>query len=87
MSGDERPRGFTVNADGDVDVFGDGTLYLPRPQVVALGRLMFEHADAGPSHWHMNDCGCCACFHPAGATDRGYIVNADGDVDYVEGHE
>ena len=70
----------------DVPIGGGETLSLPYAQVVALGRLAREHADVG-AHWHMNDCGCCACFHPDAATDRGYIVNADGDVDYVERHE
>ena len=77
-----------MSPHGFVDLpIGDGkTKRLPLAQAAELGRLMQEHADEGRSTWHMAECGCCACFHPGGATDRGYVIGPDGESDYHEGH-
>lgn len=52
---------------------------LPLPQAIALAELSDKHPG---STWHLADCGCCVCFHPAGDPTRGYVIGEDGESDY-----
>lgn len=56
---------------------------LPLVQALAIAEILGRELG---STWHMNECGCCACVHPPGDNTKGWIVNADGDADYVEVH-
>ena len=44
-------------------------------QMTELGRLI-ERADAGTTHWHMNECGCCVSLH---GPDYAYVIGRDGE--------
>jgi hypothetical protein len=49
-------------------------------QLLTVSRL---GKSLGEFEWHMNDCGCCASVHPKGQHDRGYIIDRDGQYEWL----
>jgi hypothetical protein len=44
-------------------------------QAVTLASLV-ERAEAGTTHWHSNECGCCITLH---GPDYAYMIGRDGE--------
>jgi hypothetical protein len=52
----------------------DGT-ELTLVQWAELSRLI-DKAEAGSTHWHPNECGCCLTLH---GPDYAYVIGPDGE--------
>ena len=53
---------------------------MPEAQVNELARLLKLYPG---SPWHLNNCGCCVCLHADGHNTSGWIINSEGDSEYL----
>jgi len=62
-----------------------GPIVLPFEQAVAMAHCLEKLRAAGKTPtWHRNACGCCVSVHElADHAHEGYVVGADGGVDWI----
>jgi hypothetical protein len=68
-------------------VFTDNTgrvVSMSEKQLLAL----HEHApEFNDPVWHFNACGCCVSLHENENPHAGYVIDGDGECDWVEAEE
>jgi len=60
---------------GEIKIKLASGIELPFLQALELADLI-ERAEAGTTHWHQNDCGCCVTLH---GPDYAYVIGPDGE--------